>query len=229
MKKTSTVLSLAVVTLLVSISAANAAEMKGNQAVKANDPVVKAEATTTMVKQAQDEPVREREELGEMNGDSVQERAEIEDDDLQVKYSSQSAKEKMSEVSSKMGALLEMKDNAKGVTERVKEIAKEQIQAQEKVATKLEQMEQKKVWLKKMFGYDQEAVQSVQDEIEANRLRIEELQTLKEETADKTEIANLDEAITSLLDQNAALQGAIQEEMQNQGVWGWFRNLFNRS
>ncbi|MBU1033658.1 hypothetical protein KKI22_01770 [Patescibacteria group bacterium] len=229
MKKTPAVLSLVLVTLLVSVVSANAAEMKGNQSVKENDPVVKAEAPTTMAKQAQDEQTRAREELGEMKGEVVRERAEIEDDGMEVKYSSQSAKEKMGEASSKMGALLEMKDNAKGVTERVKVIAKEQIQAQEKVASNLEKMEQKKVWLKKMFGYDQEAVQSVQDEIEANRLRIEELQALKEETTSKTEIATLDEAIASLLDQNASLDNTVQEEMKNQGVWGWFRNFFNRS
>lgn len=229
MKKTPAVLSLIIVTLLVSVVSANAAEMKGNQSVKANDPVVKAEAPTTMAKQAQDEQTRAREELGEMKGEVAQERAEIEDDGMEVKYSSQSAKEKMGEASSKMGALLEMKDNAKGVTERVKVIAKEQIQAQEKVASNLEKMEQKKVWLKKMFGYDQEAAQSVQDEIAANSLRIEELQALKEETTSKTEIATLDEAIASLLDQNASLDNTVQEEMKNQGVWGWFRNFFNRS
>ena len=220
MKKTSTVLSLAVVTLLVSIASANAAEMKGNQAVKADAP-------STMAKQIQVEPTRAREEMGEMKGEVAQERVEIEDDGMEVKFSSQSAKEKMGETSNKMGALLEMKDNAKGVTERVKVIAKEQIQAQEKVANKLEQMEQKKVWLKKMFGYDQEAVKSVQDEIEANSLRIEELQALKEEATSKTEIATLDEAISSLSDQNVYLDSAVQEEMKNQGVWGWFRNLFN--
>jgi len=229
MKKTSTVLSLAVVTLLVSIASANAAEIRGNQTVKADAPVVKANAPVTTARQVQVEPTRAREELGEMNGEVAQERAEIEDDAMEARYSSQSAKEKMREASGKMGALLEMKDNAKGVTERVKEIAKEQIQAQEKVANKLEQMEQKKVWLKKMFGYDQEAVQSVQDEIEANSLRIEELQALKEETTNKTEIATLDEAIASLLDQNASLDNTVQEEMKNQGVWGWFRNFFNRS
>ncbi|AKM81308.1 MAG: hypothetical protein UT13_C0001G0347 [Candidatus Pacebacteria bacterium GW2011_GWF2_38_9] len=222
MKKTPAVLSLVLVALLVSIASANAAEMKGNQSVKADSSVT----TTNQVKI---EPTRAREELGEMKGEVVQERAEIEDDGMEVKYSSQSAKEKMGEASSKMGALLEMKDNAKGVTERVKVIAKEQIQAQEKVASNLEKMEQKKVWLKKMFGYDQEAVQSVQDEIAANSLRIEELQALKEETTSKTEIATLDEAIASLLDQNASLDNTVQEEMKNQGVFGWFRNFFNRS
>jgi hypothetical protein len=229
MKKTPAVLSLVVVTLLVSIASANAAEMKGNQAVKADAPSVKASDPVTTARQIQVEPTRAREEMGEMRGEVIQERVEIKDDGMEAKYSSQSAKEKMGEASSKMGALLEMKDNAKGVTERVKVIAKEQIQAQEKVATKLEKMEQKKVWLKKMFGYDQEAVKSVQDEIKANSLRIEELQTLKEETTNKTEIATLDEAIASLLDQNASLDNTVQEEMKNQGVFGWFRNFFNRS
>lgn len=223
MKKNTFVLSVVVFSLFFFVASASAAQMNANQGT------AKAVAPATGNGQMQEEPVREREEMGEMNGDLIQERVELDGDGMMVKNSSQSAREAMGQTSSKMSEILEMKDNARGVTERVKEVAKEQIQSQTKVEEQLQKMEEKKIWLKKMLGYDQDAVQSVREEMAANRDRIAELEALKEETYDQTELAAIDEAITSLLEQNAALQDTVQAEMQYQGVWGWFRGLFNRS
>jgi len=163
---------------------------------------------------------RERNELGEENGELLREREEV---------SSDSAKERMGEVAKQVQVLLEMREEGEGIGQKVREIAKEQVKSQEKIAEKLAKMEEKKIWLKKMFGYDREAVLSVQEEIAANRLRISELLKLQEETSDKIEIAELEDAINALVDQNASLQDAVQEEMKNQGVWSWFRNFFNKS
>lgn len=229
MKKVSLLLSLLfVLSLFVLVDRTNAVggAAKTNVPVKLDDSEVTQQQApkvqATGMKEVTGQPVQKREELGEMRGEIVREREELRD-------ASQSAKENMSNVASKVGSLLEMKDDKKGIGQKVKEVAKEQIQSQEKIAEKLAKMEEKKIWLKKMFGYDKEAVQSVQQEIEANRLRIEELQTLRDQTTDKTELAALEEAISSLVEQNSSLQDTVRTEMQNQGVWGWFRGLINRS
>ncbi len=172
----------------------------------------------------------------EVKDDLKEKREEIKDevkkemrDDLDSDDASDSARGRMSEVAKQVNILLQTKEDDKGIGKKVREVAMEQVKSQEKIAEKLAKMEEKKVWLKKMVGYDKEAVLGVTEEIDANRLRIQELIKLQEETTDKTEVAQLETAITSLIDQNAALQDTVQEEMQNQGVWGWFRSMFNRS
>ncbi len=146
-----------------------------------------------------------------------------------TREASGSSTEHMSQVADDVNKLLQMKEDTKGIGKKVKEVAEEQIKSQEKIAEKLAKMEEKKVWLKKMLGYDKEAVLSVQEEIDANRLRILELQKLQEETTDKTEITSLENAANSLIEQNASLQDTVQTEMQNQGVWGWFRGFFKNN
>jgi predicted nucleic acid-binding Zn-ribbon protein len=146
-----------------------------------------------------------------------------------IREASDSSREHMNQVADDVNELLQMKEDARGIGKKVKEVAEQQIKSQEKIAEKLAKMEEKKIWLKKMLGYDKEAVLSVKEEIGANRLRIQELQKLQEETTDKTEINSLENAANSLIEQNASLQDTIQTEMQNQGVWGWFRGFFNKN
>ena len=146
-----------------------------------------------------------------------------------IREASDSSREHMNKVADDVNELLQMKEDVKGIGQRVKQVAEEQIKSQEKIAEKLAKMEEKKIWLKKMLGYDKEAVLSVQEEIDANRLRIQELQKLQEETTDKTEVSSLENAANSLIEQNASLQDTVQTEMQNQGVWGWFRSFFKNN
>lgn len=184
-----------------------------------------------------EEKIREQvKETREIKNDLIEKKKELKDgvkneieDELESDDASDSARSHMGEVAKQVNVLLQTKEDKKGIGKKVREVAMEQIKSQEKIAEKLAKMEEKKVWLKKVVGYDKEAVLGVTEEIDANRLRIQELIKLQEETTDKTDISELETAITSLIDQNAALQDTVQEEMQNQGVWGWFRSVFKRN
>ena len=176
-------------------------------------------------------PSQQRQELGEMKGELVQERVEVASDSNQIQQRDQlqSTKDQMSEVSKQVNALLQTEDDKKGIGQKIRDVAQVQQQSQERIAVQLEKMEQKQVWLKKMFGYDQEAVQSIQQEIEANNLRIQELGDLQDSTTDQEEAVQLEAAITALVEQNASLEDTIQVEMQYRGVWGWFKSLWQRN
>lgn len=137
--------------------------------------------------------------------------------------------EKMSEVARQVKVLQEERgDDKSGIGLKVREIARNQVEAQEKISNKLAEMEKRKIWVKKMLGYNKEAVSSIQEEIAANRARAEELLKLQEESTDQEEIAEIETAITALTEQNAYLQESVRAEMQNQGVFGWFRGFFKR-
>ncbi len=167
------------------------------------------------------EPVAERQEAREKLMEVVQANRE------EFKNIRQ---EKMSEVAKQVKILQEERGDGdeSGIGLKVREIARNQIAAQEKISNKLEQMEQRRVWVKKMFGYNKEAVASIQEEIAANRERAQELLKLQEESTDQEEIAEIEAAIEALTEQNAYLQESIREEMQNQGFFSRFRNFFKR-
>ncbi len=158
--------------------------------------------------------------------DEATEEAELNDDN---ENDNRSAEEHMSEVAKHVKILLENKEEGEGIGQEVRKIAQDQADSQERIAAKLAKMEAKKVWLKKMTGYDREAVDSVKEEIAAIRLRIQEIHKLQESTTDKETMAELEDTANSLIEQNAALDDKLQVEMKDQGVWGWFRNIMRRN
>lgn len=221
MKKFPIVLSLVVLSLFVFVNSSYAKNAEDN-------------SSGSEVKEQEREQEREYEEEDEKEEvrNQVEETREIKKemrDDLDDDNASGSARSRINAVSDRVSNLMEMKEDKSGIGQKVKEVAKEQIKSQEKVAEKLAKMEEKKIWFKKMFGYDEEAVLGVKEEIDANRLRIQELTKLQEETTDKTEMAEIESAINSLIEQNASLEEIVQEEMKNQGVWGWFRSMFKKN
>lgn len=137
--------------------------------------------------------------------------------------------EKMSEVAKQVEIFLAEKEEGEGIGTKVREVAREQKQAQERIEERLEQMEQRKTFVKRIIGYHQEAVGSIKEEIAANRSRAEELLTLQETSKDPAEYAEIEAAIVALTEQNVYLQESVRQEMQNQGIFGWFRGFFKRN
>lgn len=138
--------------------------------------------------------------------------------------------ERMSEVSRQVKILQEDRGESKfGIGEKVREIAKTQEKAQERVVVKLKKLEERKNWVKKIIGYDKETVNSVKEEIEENRSRAEELLLLKEESTDNEETAEIEAAIAALAQQNAYLQESILEETKYQGFFARIRDFLAKN
>lgn len=136
--------------------------------------------------------------------------------------------EHMNEVAKHVKILSETKDDKNGIGQEVQEIAGAQDASQIRIAEKLAKMHSKSIWLKKIVGYDHEAVSSIQEEMAEIRLRIQEIYAIQEQTKDKLAMSQLEDAANALIEQNAALDDSLQEEMHNVGVWGWFENLIRK-
>ncbi len=136
------------------------------------------------------------------------------------------AQEKMSEVSKQVEELLGNKTMKGGVGEQVREIATKQKMAQEQVKTQLDQVESRKGLLKSLLGPDYKALKSVESQVKANQLRIEELVNLQAELTDAEEIAMIEETILSLTEQNTQLQDTITSESQAKSMFGWLFKYF---
>ncbi len=208
---------------------------------------VKAETTNTVdadesvqsVNPRRVERIQARQELKETVQAEMQEaRDEIQllKDEVKTKIQAdkaafmESRQEKMSEVARQVKLFQEERgDNREGIGQRVREVARNQVQAQEKIENTLQKIEARKLWLKNMFGYNRQDVADLQAEITANQVRIDELNELKSQTTDEAEKAELELMIQALIEQNIYLEESVQTETQHQGLFARFVGFFKRN
>ncbi|MFZ2025067.1 MAG: hypothetical protein WAV51_02205 [Microgenomates group bacterium] len=140
---------------------------------------------------------------------------------------SENAKQNMSEVAKQVQGMLEIRTTG-GIGDQVREVAREQNQAQEKIQEHVMKMEAKNQMLKKLFGPDYKSLTSLTQLIEENTVRIEQLQELLIQVQNYADRTQIEEAIQSIVSQNTALNSLIQEEAQTRSMFGWLMRLFNQ-
>ncbi len=131
----------------------------------------------------------------------------------------------MSEVAKKVEELLTTRTTIGGIGDKVREVAREQNQAQGQIEQQLNLVETRRGWLKKLIGPDYKAVNNLRQQLEQNQVRIRQLTQLATEVTnqgDKTLIQGLG---TVLEQQNTALQDRIQVEEQTTSLFGWLAQL----
>lgn len=136
------------------------------------------------------------------------------------------AKERMSDVSTQVETLLANKTMKGGIGEQVKQIASEQKQAQEQVKSNLDQVENRKGLIKSLIGPDYKALKNMEDQLEANQLRIEKLTELKTELINQSDIDMIEATIQALTEQNTQLQETVAGEFQSKSMFGWLFKFF---
>jgi len=139
---------------------------------------------------------------------------------------SEMAKEKMSDVATQVETLLTNKTMKGGIGEQVKQVATEQKQAQEQVKSNLNQVENRKGLLKSLIGPDYKALKSMEDQVEANQLRIEKLMELKTQLSNQSDVAMIEATIQALTEQNTQLQETVTDESQSKSMFGWLFRYF---
>ncbi len=197
----------------------------------------KNESDLQKQKLADEVKAKEKQKLAEA-ARAKKEAAKKKDEEIAAK----TTEEQMSEVDKSMQALSETNGNDKGIGQEIKKVAEEQNASQNIIVEALAKMAAKNVWLKKIIGYDRKAVSAIKEEMAAIRLRIKEIYEIEEQTKDKVAMSQLEDAANALIEQNAALDNSLQEEMSNIGVFGWFeqkmhiadiliwfRGLFNKN
>ena len=135
------------------------------------------------------------------------------------------ALENMSVVSRKVQELLQTKSTG-GIGEQVREIAREQNQAQIQIQDGLEKIGNRKGFVKNLFGPDYKAIKNLNKQMEQNQLRIEMLQQLVNQVENQADETQIQEAILALTEQNTALQEQIQSEEKIGSLFGWLLKLF---
>lgn len=121
-----------------------------------------------------------------------------------------------------MEQLMEME----GAGQPVKTIVQEQIQAQSQIQAQLTRLETKTGLMKGLFGPDFGAIKNLNQQMEQNRLRIQQLQQLAAQVKNQADQTQIQTAIQALVSQNTALQARIQAEEKTFSLFGWLVRLF---
>ncbi len=139
------------------------------------------------------------------------------------------AREKMSAVARGVEELLTEREDADakgGIGQQVRVIAQEQKDAQAEIAGQAEKLEARSGFVKKLFGPDYKAIKSLNQQMERNQLRIEQLEQLQTEIANEGDQEQVQGVVQALVEQNTALQEQIQAEEEVGSLFGWLFKLF---
>jgi len=139
---------------------------------------------------------------------------------------SETARQNMSNVAQKVEELLN-NDRTQGIGQQVRIIVQQQKQAQVGITAELNKLESRQGLMKKLIGADQKTIKNLKQQIEQNQLRIQDLQQLQNQAANKTEETQIQELVQALLAQNTALENQIRAEEQTGSIFGWLFKLFN--
>ena len=129
-------------------------------------------------------------------------------------------------VAQQIQALLQTQSAAGGIGDQVREWARAQQQSELKIQEHLSKIEGKTGLTRSLFGPNYSSLNELKQEVNQNRVRVQQLEQLKSKLTDQSDIANVDEMITLLNQENTALQEKVNLEETNGGLLGWLVKLF---
>jgi DNA-binding Lrp family transcriptional regulator len=167
--------------------------------------------------------------MGVQNKNQVSTQNQGEDSQLQVSTQEEEnleeGQQNMSEVAKQVQALLQVRTTG-GIGQQVREIAQAQNQAQTQIQAQLDKLESKGKIARFLTGTNFEAIKSLEQQISANELRIQELTMLATQLTNQSDITMVQETIQALIQENVDLGEKVVEEMQTRSLFGWFFRLF---
>lgn len=136
------------------------------------------------------------------------------------------AKLQVGQVNASMNGLLQNFADNSDVSQKVKGVAEEQIKAQQQIQNQLTDLESRKGIAKTLFGPKYSAIKSLKQQLEQNRVRIQEMNRIHAQIQNQAEAQQLQQAIQVMEAQNTSLENQLQAEEQTKSLLGWFFKLF---
>jgi hypothetical protein len=126
-------------------------------------------------------------------------------------------------------SLLAIEDLVGGIGSQVSEIAQEFDNSVQATIKAEEKVKKRDGILKFFMGSDQEALQTMEEELNQNRTRIQELKELRSDCDCQEEVKNIfQEQVQNMEAEQNRLRQLVEEENKIKGVWGWVKSLFGR-
>ena len=148
---------------------------------------------------------------------------EVEDEDVDE------VDESTSKISEQVKKILEDRgDEKRGIGLQVREIAENQEKKQEEIKKAYYELKNRGQLIRLFVGSDKKMTQALEQLNNENKLEIEKLIALKNQTMNEADKAQLQETIGTLTTQNTQLEEKIAKEKQANGLFGWFVKLFSK-
>lgn len=148
---------------------------------------------------------------------------EAEDEDVDE------VEESTSNISEQVKKILEDRgDEKRGIGLQVREIAQNQVKKQEEIKKAYYELKNRGQLVRLFVGSDKKMTQALEQLNNENKLEIEKLIALKNQTMNEADKTQLQETIGTLTTQNTQLEEKIAKEKQANGLFGWFVKLFSK-
>lgn len=164
------------------------------------------------------ERVRERDEQREQR-----------EEQLRSLRRSDRAKERMSDVSKSVQELLDSPDREGGISQDIREIAREHQGKLEQLDQDLGDINSRRGFTKLLFGSNRKAVSSVKKEVSQIDGRIARLKALQENVFSEEDQVILINLIEDLEGQRNDILETIEVEETEKGLFGWMGSLFGQN
>lgn len=167
------------------------------------------------------------------NTNEVQTQNQGEDQKLSVKTQeseqlNQAVNDSLTKVSDQVHELIETVGAKGGIGQQVKEIAQSQTKLQEEIVSDVSNLNSRGTMAKFLIGSDKKLIKSMEQNMEQNRLMIQQLEELKLQTKNTGDLKQIQETIELMTYQNTSLQNKIDKESKTNGMFGWLIALFNK-
>jgi len=156
-------------------------------------------------------------------------RGEMIEEIKSMKGNLQKSYENQNEVRVAVHSLLAMEDLVGGIGEEVSKVAKAFDNSVQATIKAEEKIRNKNRILRFFVGGDHETAEELQNLVDQNRIRIQQLKELKGQCDCEDEVRTLmQEQVQSMEQGQNKLQELIQNEKNARGIWGWFKGLFGK-
>jgi len=156
-------------------------------------------------------------------------RGEMIEEIKSMKGNLQKAYENQNEVRTAVHALLAMEDLVGGIGKQVSEVAKQFNNSVQQTIKAEETIRNRNRIVRFFAGGDQETAEELQNLVDQNRIRLQQLKELKNQCDCEEEVRTLiQEQVQNMEQGQTKLQELIQNERDARGIWGWFKGLFGK-
>lgn len=167
------------------------------------------------------------------NKNEVQTKNQGEEKQLEVKTQeseelNKTVDDNFSKVSDQVHELINTVGAKGGIGQQVKDIAQSQTKLQDEIKSSFNQLNSRSSVAKLFLGSDKKTIKTMTQQMEQNRLMIQQLEELKLKTKNSADLTQLQETIDLMTYQNTSLQDVVNKETKINGMFGWLLNLFNK-
>jgi len=134
--------------------------------------------------------------------------------------------QRRSQVANAVQQMLQVADRNSGIGQQVKVIAQAQNQNQEKLQIGIEKIQNRNRFVKFLIGPNYSEIKNAQKLLEQNREQIDQLNQIKTQLSNQSDVQILTEQIQILEQVNAQIEETLQNEQKGFSLFGWLVRLF---